>query len=177
MVYGIIHSHNGHLTVHSELGRGTQFNIYLPIAKEKEKIQPVEKIDIPIIGGKETILVIDDEKEIRSISEKILNKYGYTTLTANDGQEGLNIYRNNMDSIDLIILDLVMPIKGGAEVLAEVKKMNPSAKVLIASGYSTNGTVKDALEKGSKSIVNKPYTLRELLSTVRETLDDKGEKP
>lgn len=176
VVYGIVQSHHGHLTVYSAPGKGTEFKVYLPIATDPINIKDLSNEIIPVNGGTETVLIIDDEEEIRSISRNILERYGYKVLTAKNGEEGIKLYKDKNDSIDLIILDLVMPFKGGAEVLKEVKDINPSAKVLIASGYSTTATIMQVVKDGANMIVNKPYTLRDLLSKVRETIDFKGDR-
>lgn len=175
VVYGIIQSHNGHINVYSNLGSGTEFKVYLPKANKVDKEISIIEEPLPSGGGDETILIVDDEEQIRDISRDILERYGYNVLIASDGEEGFNVYKENMEIIDLVILDLVMPKKSGTEVLEEIKKINPNEKILIASGYSTNGPIREVLDRGAKMVVNKPYTLRELLSKVRDTLDDRGE--
>jgi CheY-like chemotaxis protein len=96
---------------------------------------------------------------------------GYKVLTAANGREALETYRSNQDSIAIVLLDLMMPEMGGKQCLAELIKINPRAKVVIASGYSANGPTKDALASGAKGFVGKPYDIRQVLEVIRRILD------
>jgi two-component system cell cycle sensor histidine kinase/response regulator CckA len=174
VVYGIIKNHHGHITVYSCPGKGTEFKVFLKVSEEK-----CNSLVIPeplLVGGKETILVIDDEDAIRTIGIEILSKYGYKVLSACDGKEGLDIYQKNFSDINLVILDLIMPEISGTEVLMKIIEINPNAKVIVASGYSANGPVRDAISKGAKRFIDKPYTLRQLIESVRQVLDNEGDK-
>lgn len=177
VVYGIIKNHNGYVTVYSTPHKGTEFKIYIPVFKTDKRECKLEDTT-PLIGGNETILIIDDETDIQEVASEILSKYGYNIITANNGQKGIEIYASKMDKIDLIILDLVMPEMSGTDVLVEVMQMNPNAKVVVASGYSANGPIRDAISQGARRFIDKPYTLRQLVSCVRQVLDKdyKGEK-
>lgn len=174
VVYGIIKNHNGHISVYSTPKRGTEFKIFLPIFNS-DAIQNIVEDTSPLIGGTETILIIDDEQDIRHIGSEILLKYGYNVVTASDGIKGIELYSKDSDSIDLILLDIVMPEMSGTEVLVEIMQIDPLAKVIVASGYSANGPIKDALSKGAKRFIDKPYTLRELVTCVRQVLDSNCE--
>ncbi len=173
VVYGILKNHKGFITVYSELGIGTEFKIYIPII-DLDHIAHIETVETlkSIRTGTETVLIIDDEEAIRIIGESILTKYGYNVLTANDGDEGLKVFNRNLEEIDLVILDLVMPTISGNDVLTNLIEIKPDIKVVIASGYSTNGPLKNALNDGAKRIINKPYSLHELLVSIREVLDE-----
>lgn len=173
MVYGIVKSHGGYIMCYSELGCGTTFKIYLPALEAKISEEDVQGIDgIDIKRGNETILIVDDEEIVRSLAEQLLKKFGYKILTAQRGEECLEIYRKRGAEISLIILDLIMPGMGGKRCLEEILKLDPCARVIIASGYSANGPVRDLLNQGARAFVRKPFVLKELLGKVREVLDE-----
>ena len=174
MVYGIIKNHWGHITCNSEPGAGTIFKIYFPVFQEEFVRRPEQEDTIEeISGGTETILLVDDDKPIRELAEEILKMFGYNVLSARDGESALNIYQKGKNHISLIILDLIMPGMGGRKCLEEILKLNPSQKVIIASGYSINGSAQDLLGKGAKDFIKKPYEMRPMLAKVREVLDQK----
>jgi CheY-like chemotaxis protein len=173
VVYGIIKSHHGHITVYSAPGRGTEFKIFIPTSNEENAKNEIGPPDIPLIGGTETILIIDDEEAIKAIGKEILERHGYNVIDVDRGEEGLKIYKKN--KIDLVLLDLIMPGMSGTRVLKELMKIDPNAKVIVASGYSANGPIRDALGEGAKQFIDKPYTLRQLVTTIRDVLDDKGD--
>ena len=170
-VYGIVKSHNGHIVCYSELGVGTTFKIYLPALEFTEgTARAEEQIMIPQ-GGSETVLLIDDDKPIRILGTEILENFGYTVLTATDGESALDLYREKKEDIDLVILDLIMPGMGGKRCMVELLKINPDVRVAIASGYSPDGPTKEILKNGAKGFINKPYDMRRMLKVVREVLD------
>ncbi|NIR16763.1 MAG: response regulator [Desulfobacterales bacterium] len=122
-------------------------------------------------GGSETILLVDDEEPIRGLGTQILEEFGYTVLTAANGEGALQLYSEEQEKIDMIILDLIMPGMGGKHCLVELLKINLEAKVAIASGYSPDGPTKEILKNGAKGFISKPYDLRQMLKVVREVLD------
>jgi PAS domain S-box-containing protein len=171
-VYGIVKSHNGHLVCHSEPDEGTTFKIYLPTIDSTEESRQAEEHVTAPEGGTETILLVDDEESIRTLGTQILEKFGYTVLSAADGESALQIYRKEQEKIDLVILDLIMPGMGGKLCLVELLKINLEAKVAIASGYSPDGDTREILKRGAKGFISKPYDLRQVLKVVREVLDE-----
>jgi PAS domain S-box-containing protein len=171
MVYGIVKNHNGCIVCESSTGQGTVFDIYFPVLRKELDLIEVRESDAPIKAGRETILLVDDEKSILEPWKEIFSEFGYSVLTAPDGESALETYRKKQQDVDLIILDLIMPGMGGRRCLEEVLKINPEAKVIVASGYSVDALTRDALEAGAKVFVSKPYEISQMLKAVREVLD------
>ena len=171
MVYGIVKSHEGYITCNSEPGVGTMFKIYLPAIDQEVEIVDIKEIEAPIKGGNETILLVDDEEFIRELGMELLGGSGYNVLTAADGESALQLYRKEQNRIELILLDLIMPGMGGRKCLEELLRVNPRARVLIASGYSADGPTKEALGVGARDYISKPYDAKQMLKVVREVLE------
>jgi len=170
MVYGIVKQHGGHIMCYSEPAKGTTFKMYFPALVSGEEPHATEARALPP-GGSETILLVDDEELIRDLGAKILTRAGYKVIASSNGQEGLEAYQARSHEISLVLLDLMMPEMGGERCLEELLKINPEARVVIASGYSLNGSTKDALRVAARGFVDKPYDVRQLLETVRDVLD------
>jgi PAS domain S-box-containing protein len=170
-VYGIVKSHKGHIVCYSEPDEGTTFKIYLPPIDSTQEARKAEEHVTEPEGGSETILLVDDEEPIRGLGTQILEEFGYTVLTAADGESALQLYSEEQKKIDLVILDLIMPGMGGKLCLLELLKINLAAKVAIASGYSPDGPTREILKNGAKGFISKPYDLRQMLKVVREVLD------
>ena len=167
-VYGIIKSHDGYIDVDSEKGKGTTFNIYLPATKkiiEEKKLLP-EKL----VKGKGTVLLVDDEEMILDAGEHMLKHLGYEVLLANDGQEALELYKLNRNKIDLVLLDMVMPVMGGGEAFDRMKEIDSNVKVLLSSGYSIEGEAKEILNRGCDAFIQKPFKLEHLSQKIEELL-------
>jgi two-component system cell cycle sensor histidine kinase/response regulator CckA len=122
--------------------------------------------------GTETVLLVDDEEFVRELGARILAKHGYTVLQAVNGREALDLLQKERSRISLVILDLIMPEMGGTECLKELLKIDPQVKVLVASGYSADASVKETIQMGAKGFVNKPFRVKDLLSEVRKVLDE-----
>ena len=168
--YGIIENHKGTIRVFSKLGEGTTFHIYLPVTKESE--QPEPKLSDMIIRGSGTVLLVDDEDLIRDLSAETLGLLGYTVLKAKDGIEGVSLYQQNKESIDLVILDLVMPNMEGNEVFRRIRAINPDAKVLLASGASMNGDAKELIKKGASGFLQKPYGIKAVSHKIAQIMKE-----
>lgn len=170
MLFGIVKQHHGFIKCNSEIGHGTTFSIYLPALASHEDIEQTRVGPMPRRGA-ETILLVDDEDLIRDLGKRILRKAGYTVLTASNGKEALEIYRKEQRRIALVILDLIMPEMGGEECLEGLLSLDPSVKVLIATGHSANAATKKTLSSGAMGVVSKPYDIPQVLEIVREVLD------
>ncbi len=123
-----------------------------------------------MIKGKGTVLLIDDEEMILKVASQLLEALGYKVVTARGGQAGLKTYRELMDQVDLVLLDMIMPDMGGGEVFDRLKEMNPEVRVLLSSGYSVNGQAMQILEKGCKGFIQKPFSLAELSQKIHAAL-------
>jgi PAS domain S-box-containing protein len=171
VVQGIVQQHGGHITVESEVGQGTTFRMYFPALEVEILPEYVEwKIPYPA-GGTETILLVEDWEMVRELGVTILEKFGYTILSACDGQEALEVYEKEQGNISLVILDIIMPRMDGKECLVELLRINPAVKVIISSGVGHYDLINDIVKIGAKGAVNKPYSMRQLLGMVREVLD------
>jgi two-component system, cell cycle sensor histidine kinase and response regulator CckA len=170
-VHGIVQQHNGWLHVFSEPGLGATFRIYLPLCEELTAPDVHENSATPVAGGTETILIADDEDLVLTLGQRILEGYGYTVLTAGDGNQALNTFRERADEIDLVILDLSMPILSGREVMEQIQALSPHARMIIASGYSPDSDNAAATKNGARAYLQKPYQVADLAGVVRSVLD------
>ena len=143
-------------------------------AKEKFCIPYLSiALSVNTLRGSETVLFVDDEDMITEVAEDLLNLLGYKTLIARSGKETIEIYEGNAKQISMVILDMIMPDMSGGEVYDRLKKINPKVKVLLSSGYSTDGRVNEILDRGCNGFIQKPYNMKELSQKLREILDEK----
>jgi len=167
-VYGSLKEHHGAVKVTSEVDVGTVFSIYLPLHEGTVLAVSATAENIPVGHG--CLLLVDDEKIIRTACKSLLEDLGYEVLTAEDGQEGVDIYREQHDRINAVILDMIMPRMNGADCFYQIKKINPAAKVLMASGFSGSAIVATLKRDGLLGFLNKPYRSVELGRILREIL-------
>lgn len=169
MVYSIVRQHNGYIDIHSKPNKGTTFRIYLPLLSnlEQEKVEITHPEEIK--GGTETILLSEDDSEVRDLISEILKGSGYKVIVTSDGEEAIKKFLEKKEEIDLVLLDLMMPGKSGKEVYEVIRDIKPDIKSLFMSGYSYD-ILKDALVKESR-FIHKPISPTELLKELREILD------
>jgi DNA repair protein RadC len=166
-VYGIVRRMRGWIDVDSEPGRGTAFSVYLP-RHEADCIPSVPGQPKGVSGGTETILVVDDERQLADSTREMLDHLGYTVLVAYSGEEALEIIREGSETIDLIVTDMIMPRMSGLELLTEVKALSPDTRIIIASGHMDRDS---AWEGDARTFrLSKPFTLEALAAKVRETI-------
>ncbi|MBA7646690.1 Sensor histidine kinase RcsC [subsurface metagenome] len=167
--YGIIKNHDGIINVFTQKGEGTTFDIYLP-ASEKEVIEE-KKLPEAVLKGTETVLFVDDEDMIVGIGEKTLKRMGYDVITAKNGKEAIELYKENKARVDIVVLDMIMPEMGGGETYDRLKEINPNVKVLLSSGYSIEGQANEIIKRGCDGFIQKPFRMRLLSRKIREVLD------
>ena len=169
--YGIIKNHGGIINVYSEVGRGTTFTIYLPASTRaifEEKIIPAEAKK-----STESVLIVDDQDMILTVAGDMLKALGYKVFTAQGGKEALAIYNENKKSIDVVILDMIMPSMSGGETFDKLKAINPDVRVILSSGYSINGQATEIMQRGCNGFIQKPFNIKELSQKIREVLEKK----
>jgi PAS domain S-box-containing protein len=169
IIYGIVEQHNGFIDVSSELDRGTTFIVYLPLTEKGIE----SKINLPedILRGTETILIAEDNDDLRTLTKTVLESNGYTVIEAMDGSEAVAKFLEHMP--DFTILDVVMPKKNGKEVYDEIKRINPQAKGLFTSGYTDDILHQKGIMEEGLNFISKPFSPNELLRTIRKILDKK----
>ena len=171
MVYGIVRGHGGRIVVQSRPGAGSVFEIDLPLTRRSAKKETAAGESLSRRRGSETVLVVDDEKTVRSVLTRILERNGYSVILAEDGAVGVEKYKENRGSVDLVILDIAMPRMNGNEAYDALMAINPKLKVLVSSGYSEEDRVADLIGKGANGFLRKPYANETVLAAVRDVLD------
>ncbi len=170
IVYGIVKQHNGFISAYSEKDMGTTFHIYLPAVEQRvRKGKP--KPSVPR-KGYGTILLAEDNPEVRRLATSVLRKTGYSVIEAADGQQAVEAFMANKDVIDLIIIDVVMPRKNGREVIDQVRRVRPNAKVLYTSGYTREILSDKGIDETGIAFLAKPLSPHELLQKVDDILSN-----
>ena len=162
--------HNGYINVYSEPGKGTTFRIFLPMIKgEVEGAQSTAFP--PPTGGTETILMAEDNAEVRKLMKEVLERFGYKVIEAVDGEDAIKVFNENKNNVQLLLLDLIMPKMNGKEAYDEIRKIRPDIKVIFGSGYTSDIIDKKGILEEGLNFITKPISPRELLRKVREVLD------
>jgi DNA-binding NtrC family response regulator len=176
-VQGIITAHSGVLQLFSHPGTGTTFKIYLPIQETESCGAASANPSKPWLGSG-TILLVEDENQIRLIAKTLLTMFGFTVIEASNGKEALELYKKNTADIKLVFTDMGMPVMNGYEMFAELKKLNPMLPIIISSGFGDNDVTSHIPQNEIAGLISKPYNpdqLREVLRSVVEGIqpDDK----
>jgi two-component system, cell cycle sensor histidine kinase and response regulator CckA len=170
VVYGIVSSHHGFIDVRSAAGTGTVFELLFPMSSASGGSPAAEDPAAPALArGQGRVLVVDDEQQIREIMERVLVSCGYTVLTAGNGADALACHARTPD-LDLVILDMMMPGMNGRECLAELRARDPSVRVLVTTGYTSDGSVQQMLMDGALGVVEKPLDLKSFTDMVLKSV-------
>lgn len=170
-VMGILKNHDGFIKVYSELGKGTEFQVFLPALKEDINLIATEEV-IPK-GNGELILIVDDETTIQEVTKTTLENYNYRTIVANDGLEALTIYQERQQEIKLIIMDMMMPNLDGVKAIRSLQEINPQVNIIATSGLMANEKL--ALEANVKAFLGKPYSNQQLFKAITEIFTNQSE--
>jgi len=178
IIYSIIKGHNGWIDVSSKEGQGTTFEIYLPVP---QTIQANREMSLAVqsetadlehsFPGNKTILVVEDDEDLRALTAEILENIGYRVITAADGQEALDIYTNNGQNIDLVFSDMIMPKQSGTELFTKLHKQNPAIKFILTSGYNL-AELQGRMYEDMSALLMKPYTPKQIANLVTEILNN-----
>ncbi|MDD3147554.1 MAG: response regulator [Candidatus Riflebacteria bacterium] len=167
MAYGVVKDHAGAINVYSEVGVGTVFHVYLPLACVGNVAGPSEQ---SILRGTGKILLVDDEDFLRSIGRTILESLGYEAVVAADGREAVDIFSKSPEAFDLVILDMIMPVMGGKEALINLKKIRPDCRVIVSSGFAKEDDLSEMEHLGISGFLRKPFRMADLSQNIARAL-------
>jgi PAS domain S-box-containing protein len=170
-VYGIVKQNHGFIWVYSEAGMGVTFKIYLPCVPDQSAPAIKNRGTEAVVGGTETVLLVEDEDPLRRATAEFLSLRGYTVLEARDGLDALSVTRNYGSTIHLAVTDVVMPHMSGGQLATELKTLRPETRVLFVSGYAGQTVVDHKVVDVKNNFLQKPFTLKQLAGKVRSVLD------
>jgi PAS domain S-box-containing protein len=175
-VLGIVRGHRGAIKVYSEAGRGSSVKVLLPCLSEPAKAEgkPAEEPRSAAMEMGGLVLVVDDEESVRSVTKMMLERKGFTVLTAEDGRVGVDVFREHAGEVRAVILDMTMPHLNGEQAFGEMRRINPEVPVVLASGYNEQDATSRFAGKGLAGFIQKPFRMKDLLEKLRQALERGG---
>jgi len=170
-IYGAVRQNNGFINVYSEEGRGTSFHIYLPRFVVEKQFEPEPEVEFKLVGGAETILLVEDEASILNMGVMMLESLGYTVLSASNPYDAIKLASEKKYEIDLLLTDVIMPDMNGKEIVGKLQSENPRLKFIYMSGYTANVISKHGVLDEGVPFIQKPFSVNELSRIIREVLD------
>lgn len=175
VAYGIVTSHKGFIDLASTPGNGTTVSLFFPVeARASGNVPLASDAAIAHLGGRETVLVVEDEEMLRSLVREILTRAGYDVIEAVDGEQGVAVFREHQERIDLVLLDFGLPKLSGDEVFQQLREIRPDVRAVFSTGYVKKEKTDQLLALGARGVVHKPFTVTDMLATIRGVLDGPG---
>jgi len=170
-VYGTVVNHHGAIQVDSKVGQGTTMTVYLPLARQaaQDAMAGGGGALVKVTVGAR-ILIVDDEESVREVAGKLLRKKGYEVVTAKNGGEGVEYYRESWQQVDLVIVDMNMPVLNGRGTFAAMRQINPGIRAILATGYGLDSAVQQVMDEGVLSHIQKPFRSRDLVEQIERAL-------
>ena len=174
-VYGTIQSHHGAINVQSEQDHGSIFRIYLPECIETDE-ESEELIVDYYTKGKGTILLVEDEEVVSKMTSAMIENLGYNVVTCSDGAEAVEFFRKSFKKIDVVVLDIILPVIGGKKVFSDIRKIDKNSKIILYSGYSPDNEIRKILRKKNTEFIQKPFKLSEMSKKLEIFFDIEKDK-
>ncbi len=170
-VYAAMEAHHGAVAVESELHSGTRFTLYFPAGPDAAEKKKPKSAQAELKSGKASVLIIDDDPGVRRMSGMVLKGLGYSVRACKNGEEGIRTFQSNRSSINIVLLDMIMPGKSGPQTFNELQQIDPNVRVVLFSGYSMDSDTQQLLNAGARAFVQKPFEIKQLIAAIERALD------
>lgn len=168
-VYGTVKDHHGAIEVESAIGKGTKFSIYLPNSEESDEVSETKE---KIQKGSGTVLLVDDEETLRILNKELIESLGYSVVLASNGLEAIKEYSDRFGEIDIVLMDMIMPVMNGSEAFYKIRKIDDNSKIIIASGFTYDKNIDVLMKAGLKGFIHKPYSVSAISKLLKEVMEE-----